>query len=340
MSIPLGLALNPEVNKCLDVRTSGVSTSRPTYPARGLLRYEHDLQSWIFYDGTTWQPFEEKLFPDTPSDHYVQSPVGGITHGTTVAELKQKSVTQLLTELLSIGPAPEIFLSLQGVSLSYTNSSEEHLVGSTASVTIRLHLNRGRWAGGNLLFEPALGALQDGAQWGGGLDLVATDADLYLTFESSVPFVHTFNQLQDVRLPSTGSISLDAGATYENNYNTQYQANARSFTSVSNAPYLRAYLPAYKNSIALPERVYTSTLYVEVSSHESDELVEVPFLAGAVSQYEPFGAGDPWKTLDPVDYEITQVDKTFGDVTVQYSVVQLLFTRGARDIRIYKNLGR
>ena len=138
-----------------------------------------------------------------------------------------------------------------------------------------------------------------------------------------------------------GSISVLAGQVYTNNYGTEYQANGRTFTTMSNAPILRSYLPVYKDDLVMPQRVYHDTPYIEITEHESDEQVQVPFLAGALSQYEPFGsAGDPWRVLDTDDYEITQVDKTFGDVTVQYSAVELLFTRGARDIRIYKNLGR
>ena len=339
MSIELGLALRPVINKTLDVRQSGSVSSRDSIiPARGLLRYEHDSPTtkWVYFDGTAWQPFEEALFASSASTDYVQHAVGDIAVGTTVADLQQRSITQILTQLLRIGPAPEIILTASGISLAYANGNQEFEVGSDASVTLTLILNTGRWTGGDMVFAPVLGPIHGTPSWGNINLSITAETATSVTMTSDAPFTHTFTSLQDVRLPTTGSIQVQAGPTYQNNYGNQYKAEPRNYTSISNAPTLRGYLPFYKDDLAMPQRVYQDTPYVEITSHESDEVVEVPFVVSQVQQYESFGSGSPWRVLSGDDYTVQPSKRIFGDIEIDYYRVALTFTRGARDIRIQR----
>ena len=296
MSIPLGLALNPEVNKCLDVRTSGVSTNRPTYAARGLLRYEHDspITKWVYYDGTAWQPFEEAIFASSASTDYVQHAVGDIAIGTTVAELQQRSITQILTQLLRVAPAPEIILTASDISLAYANGNQEFEVGSDASVTLTLILNRGSVSGGDLHFTPAVGPIAGTPTWG-TIDLsITAETATSITMTSDAPFTHSFTTIQDVHLPTMGSIQVQAGPTYLNNYGNEYRTEPMSYTSIGNAPLLRGYLPIYRDEEQTAQYVYATTTYIEIANHGPYEVVDVPFPVSQVRQYETFGSGgDP-----------------------------------------------
>ena len=95
MSVPLGLVLNPQINKVLDKRCSGVSTNRPQYVAPGLLRFETDTQKFVYYNGNAWVDFSPALFEEENDTDYVQNPIGSITEGTTIADLKAFTLSQL-----------------------------------------------------------------------------------------------------------------------------------------------------------------------------------------------------------------------------------------------------
>ena len=336
MSIELGLALRPVINKTLDVRQSGSTSNRDSItPARGLLRYEHDSPTkWVYYDGTAWQPFEEALFASSTSTDYVQHAIGDITAGTMVADLQQRSITQILTQLLRIGPAPEIILSASGISLAYANGNQEFQVGSDASVTLTLILNRGSVSGGDLHFTPAVGPIAGTPTWG-NIDLSIAETATSITMTSDAPFTHSFTTLQDVRLPTMGSIQVQAGPTYLNNYGNEYRTEPMSYTSIGNAPLLRGYLPIYRDEEQTAQYVYATTTYVEITNHGPYEVVDVPFPVSQVRQYETFGSGgDPWRVLSSDDYLVTPVMLPFGDMEITYYSVELTFMRAARNIRI------
>ena len=335
MSIPIALSLTPKINKVLDSRTSGSSGSRPQFPARGLLRHEHDSPvKWVYYTGTEWVPFEESLFATSNPTDYVQNSVGAIAAGTSVETLREMSITQLLTDLLRIAPEPEIIFNVGGISIGYVNSNAEFEVGTTASVALSLRINRGHWGGGVHMRYPAIGTIDGAPKWGGLSMSVTSQDDFTFTLTSDENFTRTFTDLQDIHLPQNGEISVLAGPVYTNNYGTEYQSNSRTFTTVSNAPMLRSYLSIFLDDIALPTHVYVDTTHVQIDAHESSEIVSVPYAISEVKQYESFGAGDPWRLLSSDDYTISSTVRN----GITYHNIELTFTRGPADIRIHRQL--
>ena len=79
MSIPLGLALSPEIERPLDLRSVCTSNERPEYMYNGQLVYETDTQQYVYFNGENWV----RLFDAIQTDPFVQGLVQGVTADLT-----------------------------------------------------------------------------------------------------------------------------------------------------------------------------------------------------------------------------------------------------------------
>ena len=84
MSIKLGLSLDPEIERPLDLRSVCTSNDRPEFVYNGQLVYETDTMQYVYYNGETWVP----LFNAIQTDPFVQGLIE--TVGYDISELHRR----------------------------------------------------------------------------------------------------------------------------------------------------------------------------------------------------------------------------------------------------------
>ena len=84
MSIKLGLALLPEIELPLDVRSVCTSDNRPEFVYNGQLVYETDTMQFVYYNGESWV----RLFDALQTDPFVQNALETI--GSGLSELRRR----------------------------------------------------------------------------------------------------------------------------------------------------------------------------------------------------------------------------------------------------------
>ena len=293
---------------------------------------EGNIATKAFVEDKLIPKLEDKtsyLWNEVEDTHAVRNPVGRIREGMTTEQIKNEyqTISSLLSALLDIGPERPITFSITGVGLRYRNGEAEYMVGETASITLRLQLNKGRWVSADtrIVHEPALGNVVHPATWG--------ELQLSTSLESTTPWTHHFTRVEDVRLPSTGNIRTSLGPTYVDNLSQSFTAEEREFLSVGNAPQIRSYLPVYiRGFLTTDVKVFADTSEIEVDDHAWDHVIQIPFRPSKVEQFEPGLGTDPWRQLtEGEDYVVEQVGMRRNHT---YWSLTKLFQRMPRKLKI------
>ncbi|KAL3931384.1 MAG: hypothetical protein SGPRY_001150, partial [Prymnesium sp.] len=136
----------------------------------GLLRYEDkadntptyaDWPKWVYWDGSAWQDLETQpqIDPSTlytgqvdmsavgDSNAIVRTAVGAVSEGTTKSALEALTVSNLLAQILNVGPELEIMpVATAGVGAVYTVSPVDAQIGTNHTFSGQVQFNRGSYS--------------------------------------------------------------------------------------------------------------------------------------------------------------------------------------------------
>ena len=167
-SADIALQLNPVVGSVLDKRSYGTALDRPSAlnSGVGLLRYEDkadssatyaDWPKWVFWDGAAWQDLQT-IDPSTlytgqvdmsavsASNAIVRSAVGAVSEGTTKSALESLTVSNLLAQILDVGPEVGIMPVATGVGAVFLQAPTDAQIGTTHTFNGRIQFTPGSYS--------------------------------------------------------------------------------------------------------------------------------------------------------------------------------------------------
>ena len=173
-SAQLGLQLDPVISAVLDKRCYGTALNRPAalVSGPGLLRYEEKADSSAAYDDwPKWVFFNESqqwvdlgtvgpagpsgpagadavdFDPSTaPANSIVRNAIGAVSEGTTIGALESLTISNLLAQILDLGPEVGIMPIATGVGAVYTVAPVDPQIGTNYIFSGQVQFNRGSYS--------------------------------------------------------------------------------------------------------------------------------------------------------------------------------------------------